>query len=119
MKRITILVTLFALFAQFTWGQDTIRIMTINIHQGSDTTLQRLGEVIREYHPDFVAVQEVDMYPNRSEAKLARNKNFIAELSYFSDMQGVFGKAWDHPGVGITETLFSPSIRSPNPSVPS
>lgn len=98
MKRIAFLVTLFALFAQFTWGQDTIRIMTINIHQGSDTTLQRLGEVIREYHPDFVAVQEVDMYPNRSEAELARNKNFIAELSYFSDMQGVFGKAWDHPG---------------------
>ena len=56
MKRIAFLVTLFALFAQFTWGQDTIRIMTINIHQGSDTTLQRLGEVIKEYHPDFAKI---------------------------------------------------------------
>ena len=98
MKRTAFIVFLLTLFASFAWGQDTIRIMTINIHQGTDTTLQRLGEVIKEYHPDFVAVQEVDMYPNRSDAVLARNKNFIAELSYFADMQGVFGKAWDHPG---------------------
>lgn len=98
MKRTSLIAFVLFLSASLAWGQDTIRIMTFNLHQGSDTTIQRLGEVIREYHPDFVALQEVDMYPERGEAPLAVGKNFVAELGYYADMQSVFGKAWDHPG---------------------
>jgi endonuclease/exonuclease/phosphatase family metal-dependent hydrolase len=79
-------------------AQDTIRIMTFNIDQGLDTSLQVIGEIIKSYHPDFVALQEVDMFPHRSYAPHQHDKNFIAELCYYADMQGVFGKAWDHPG---------------------
>lgn len=80
------------------FAQDTIRIMTINIHQGTDTSLQAIGELIKQHHPDLVAVQEIDMWPNRTESPRQTGKNFIAELSYYADMMGYFGKAWDHPG---------------------
>ena len=86
------------LLCMFSRAQDTIRIMTININQGVDASLPQISEKIRSYQPDLVAIQEVDMYPKRSYAPNQHNKNFIAELSYFADMQGVFGKAWDHPG---------------------
>ncbi len=79
-------------------AQDTLRIITYNIDQGSDTTLQAIGELIRTYNPDFVALQEVDMYPSRDYVPQQHHKNFMAELSYYSNMQGVFGKAFDHPG---------------------
>lgn len=98
MKRIAGIITLIVLCTQFAWCADTIRVMTINIHQGSDTTLQCLGQIIGKYNPDLVAVQEVDMYPERPEAPLQKGRNFIAELGYYADMQSVFGKAWDHPG---------------------
>lgn len=79
-------------------AQDTIRIMTFNIDQGSDTTLQAIGEVIRSYNPDFVALQEVDICPKRNYVPHQRGKNFITELGYYTNMQGIFGKAMDHPG---------------------
>lgn len=96
-KRIIICV-LCSLLTVSVWAQDTLRIMTINVHQGSDTTLQAIGEFIKQYHPDLVALQELDMWPKRSEAPKQFGKNFIAELSYYTDMMGFFGKAWDHPG---------------------
>lgn len=80
-----------------TVAQDTLRIMTLNIHQGSDTTLQAIGEFIKLYQPDFVALQEIDMWPDRPEAPLQKDRNFIAEISLYAEMYGYFGKAWDHP----------------------
>lgn len=97
MKRI-IVICLIGIWTAFTYAQDTLRIMTINIHQGSDTTLQALGEFIKQSQPDLVAVQEIDMWPKRPEAPRQTGKNFIAELSLYADMMGYFGKAWDHPG---------------------
>jgi len=98
MKKYFVYIALLLLQVQIIRGQDTIRIMTINIDQGVDTTLQYIGEVIRSYNPDLVSMQEVDMYPKRSTAPRQFGKNFMAELGYFADMQGVFGKAFDHPG---------------------
>jgi len=89
---------LVCLMASAIYAQDTLRIMTINVHQGSDTTLQAIGEFVKMYHPDLVALQELDMWPQRAEAPKQKGKNFIAELSYYTDMMGYFGKAWDHPG---------------------
>lgn len=94
--RLLIVSLLFAL-TQNAWCQDTIRIMSINLDQGAAATLQVIGEKIKSYQPDFVALQEVDMYPHRGRARHQYGRNFIAELSFYSDMQGVFGKAWDHP----------------------
>lgn len=79
------------------YAQDTLRIMTININQGADTSLQAIANFIREVQPDIVALQELDMWPNRWYAPAQRNRNFIAELSYYTDMMGYFGKAYDHP----------------------
>ena len=98
MKRTAVIIALLALCTPLVWCADTIRVVTINIHQGSDTTLQFLGQAIGKYNPDLVAVQEVDMYPQRPEAPRQSGKNFIAELGFYADMQSVFGKAWDHPG---------------------
>ena len=98
MKKVIVLITIVLSCVSFTTqAQDTIRIMTFNIDQGVEASLQRIGEIIQSYNPDFVAVQEVDIYPHRSYAVHQHDKNFIAELSYYADMQGVFGKAWDHP----------------------
>ncbi len=97
MRKIIVL-CLIALWSACTYAQDTIRIMTINIHQGSDTTLKALGEYIKQCNPDLVAVQEIDMWPKRPEAPHQTGKNFIAELSLYANMMGYFGKAWDHPG---------------------
>ena len=95
-----LVVALLWLLSSVAWGQDTIRIMTININQGADTTLEKIGTFIKSQNPDFVAVQEVDIYPNRAYAQHQRNKNFMAELGYYADMQGVFGKAMAHPAGG-------------------
>ena len=96
-RKSTVSVALMLVFSAAISAQDTIRIMTLNIHQGSDTTLQAIGEYIKQYNPDLVALQELDQWPHRPEAPKQTGKNFIAELSYYSDMIGCFGKAWDHP----------------------
>lgn len=97
MRKISVILFLCCLFSLL-YAQDTIRIMTLNINQGSDTSLQAIGEIIKFYKPDLVALQEVDLWPNRSYAQHQKNKNFIAELGYYTDMLGYFGKAYDHPG---------------------
>lgn len=96
MKKVVGFVFIFA-FSLSAWSHDTIRIMTINIHQGTDTCLQAIGEFIGQYKPDLVALQEVDQWPKRPEAPKQTGKNFIAELSFYADMMGYFGKAYDHP----------------------
>ncbi|MCR5050238.1 MAG: endonuclease/exonuclease/phosphatase family protein [Paludibacteraceae bacterium] len=72
--------------------------MTINIHTGSDTSLVAIAEFINQYHPDLVALQEVDMWPNRPGAPEQRQKNISAELSLHTNMIGYFGKAWNISG---------------------
>lgn len=70
---------------------DTIRVMTINLHAGHDASLSQIGHFIKQYHPDFVALQEVDHYTQRSNCRHQNHKDFITELAYYSGMQGLFG----------------------------
>ena len=70
---------------------DTIRIMTFNIHAGHDASLQQLGQFIKRYQPDYVALQEVDHNTRRSNCPHQNDRDFITELAYYSGMQGLFG----------------------------
>lgn len=97
-KHITTIFILMLCMLHTMYAQDTIRIMTLNIDHGSEASLQTIGTIIKSYNPDLIALQEVDIYPAREYVAHQKGKNFIAELSYYSDMQGVFGKALDHPG---------------------
>ena len=70
---------------------DTIRVMTFNIHAGHDASLQQIGQFIKRYQPDFVALQEVDHNTRRSNCPQQNDRDFITELAYYSGMQGLFG----------------------------
>ena len=70
---------------------DTIRIMTFNLHAGHDASLMQIGLLIKQYQPDFVAVQEVDKNTHRSNCPHQNNRDFITELAYYSGMEGLFG----------------------------
>lgn len=70
---------------------DTIRIMTFNLHAGHDASLMQIGLLIKQYQPDFVALQEVDKNTRRSNCPHQNNRDFITELAYYSGMEGLFG----------------------------
>ena len=70
---------------------DTIRVMTFNLHAGHDASLQQIGLLIRQYQPDFVALQEVDHNTRRSNCPHQNNRDFITELASTSGMEGLFG----------------------------
>ena len=55
---------------------DTIRVMTFNLHAGHDATLQQIGLLIKQYQPDFVALQEVDQNTRRSNCPHQNNRDF-------------------------------------------
>ena len=70
---------------------DTIRVMTFNLHAGHDASLEQIGQFIKQYQPDFVALQEVDQNTRRSNCLRQNNRDFITELAYYSGMQGLYG----------------------------
>ena len=84
---------------------DTITVMTFNLHAGHDASLQQIGEFIRQYQPDFVALQEVDQNTHRSNCQHQNGRDFINELAYHSGMQGLFGPtikfSGGHYGIGL------------------
>ncbi len=82
-------------------AQDTLRIMTFNIHYGSDTTLDALGEYIKQYNPDIVALQEVDVKTNRQSVPWTIGVNMPNQLAGKTDMLYAFGRAIDHPSGGF------------------
>lgn len=77
---------------------DTLRIMTFNMHAGHDASLAQIGQLIRHYRPDFVALQEVDYHTHRANSRHQNNRDFVTELAYFSGMQGFFGPAIEFSG---------------------
>ena len=102
---------------------DTIKIMTFNLHAGHDASLQQIGEFIKQYQPDFIALQEVDQYTHRSNCPHQNNRDFINELAYFSGMQGLYGPTIEfsggHYGIGLlTRHQFVDvhNIKLPNPN---
>ena len=70
---------------------DTIRVMTFNLHAGHDASLEQIGQLIRQYEPDFVALQEVDQNTHRANCPHQNGRDFITELAYYSGMPGLFG----------------------------
>ena len=81
------------LLACMTFAQghnDTIRVMTFNLHAGHDASLEQIGLLIKQYQPDFVALQEVDQNTHRSNCPHQNNRDFINEIAYFSGMEGLF-----------------------------
>ncbi len=77
---------------------DTLRIMTFNMHAGHDASLAQIGQLIRHYRPDFVALQEVDYHTHRANSRHQNNRDFVTELAYFSGMQGLFGPTIEFSG---------------------
>ena len=78
--------------AAFAQGHnDTIRVMTFNLHAGHDASLEQIGQFIKQYQPDFVALQEVDHHTHRANCPHQNDRDFITELAYHSGMQGLFG----------------------------
>ena len=105
---------------------DTIRVMTFNLHAGHDASLQQIGLLIKQYQPDFVALQEVDHYTHRSNCPHQNNRDFITELAYYSGMQGLFGPtikfSGGHYGIGLLTRhqfvdVHNIKLPHPNPSM--
>lgn len=87
-------------------GEITVRVVTFNIKHGAtmrgDFDLDRIANVIRALTPDFVALQEVDVYTVR-----ARGLDIAAELARRTGMVSVFGKAMDFDGGAYGLALLS------------
>ena len=84
---------------------DTIKVMTFNLHAGHDASLEQIGLLIKQYRPDFVALQEVDQNTHRANCPHQNDRDFINELAYYSSMQGLFGPtikfSGGHYGIGL------------------
>ena len=90
MKRFTFLIFTLVLFSSC----NKLTVMSYNVHAmiGMDKVLdaERIAAVIREQKPDLVALQEVDMFTERS-----GKMNAIAILEKETGMQGVFTTTFD------------------------
>ncbi|MDD7342908.1 MAG: endonuclease/exonuclease/phosphatase family protein [Bacteroidales bacterium] len=73
-------------------------VMTYNIRAGSMTTVDSLAEFISIHHPDFVALQEVDVMTKRANAKKMNGINIVSALAERTNMFGYFGKALNFTG---------------------
>lgn len=89
-----IFIYIYILFSGFVGAQNTIKVMTFNIHAASDATIDMLAEFIKKEKPDIVALQEVDFYTDRSASSTPRpnnnNEDMLTSLAYKTNMQGIF-----------------------------
>ncbi|HEY8917525.1 MAG TPA: endonuclease/exonuclease/phosphatase family protein [Chitinophaga sp.] len=91
-------------------ADDTLRIMTYNIHHCNPPTKSKTGEievdaiarVINSRQPDLVALQEVDVNTKRS-----GGIDQAAQLAAQTGMHVYFGKAIDHDGGGYGVAILS------------
>ncbi len=88
-------------------AQDTLRlrVMTLNLHFGSDASLKRIAQCIDSVHPDLVALQEVDCFTRRKGVPQQNGKDFIGQLAFHTGMFGAYGKtirfAGGYYGIGL------------------
>lgn len=75
-------------------AQDTLRlkVMTYNLRFGELATIDQLAEHIKAFHPDFVALEEVDVNTQRSLAPHQNGKDMLSELAGKTNMFGLYGK---------------------------
>lgn len=109
-------------------GQDTLTVMTYNIYHGEspqvagESTLQEIGQFIKQVQPDFVAFQEVDSMTTRLGPLNDGTPFDLADsLAKLTNMHAYFAKALDFGGGGygiaiLSEKKFEANkIRLPNP----
>lgn len=87
-----------------------VTVMTFNLHAGHDASLQEIALLIKERHPDFVALQEVDCGTHRANAHHQNGRDFIAELAYHSGMMGLYG-----PAIRFSGGLYGIGLLSRHP----
>jgi len=91
-----------------------IKVMTYNIYHGEHfyslgtSNLEEIAEIINEYKPDFVALQEVDSMTDRT-ASIHNNipQDLVKVLAEKTNMYGYFGKAIDYSSGGYGEGILS------------
>lgn len=75
----------------------TVTMMSYNIHNGIGldkvTDYARIGELIKSYSPDIVAIQEIDSVTTRSDGKYV-----LAEIAKVAEMDDYFAPAIDFRG---------------------
>jgi endonuclease/exonuclease/phosphatase family metal-dependent hydrolase len=91
-----------------------LTVMTYNIYHGElnyepgKSNLKEIADIINQYKPDFVAMQEVDSMTNRSAAfNDSIPQNLVQELAELTGMYGFFGKAIDYSNGGYGEGILS------------
>lgn len=97
-----------------THGQNLqLRILTYNLRYGELANMETIAQVIRETNPDIVALQEVEVKVKHRKTK-ASGEHFIALLSEYTGMHGIFAKAIDahHYYIGIGKGEFGNAILS-------
>lgn len=74
-----------------------LTIMSYNVHNGIGldkvTDYSRIGEFIKSYNPDIVAIQEVDSVTERSQGKYV-----LEEIGKAADMRDYFSPSIDYRG---------------------
>lgn len=103
---------LLGLFCSAGEHNDTIRVMTLNLHAGHDASLEQIGAFIKQYQPDFVALQEVDHRTHRANCRHQNDRDFITELANHSGMQGFFG-----PTISFSGGLYGIGLLTRHPFV--
>lgn len=96
----------------------TVTVMSFNIRFGELADMQTLAKVISKQKPDFVALQEVDIFTERNIPIKAGKTNYIAKLGGFTNKHAVFGKtipyAGGEYGIGIlSERSFETTVNTP------
>ena len=78
-------------------SQEKMSIMTYNIRNGvgmdNIADYERTADVIKKYHPDIVAIQEIDSVTNRSNQRFV-----IKDIAKFADLDYVFAPAISYDG---------------------
>ena len=77
------------------YAQQTIKILSFNIHAGFNASLQEIADFINEQDPDIVALQEVDYYTVRSGREMNNEVDMLLELSKLTGTYGMFYPAID------------------------
>lgn len=92
----------------------TLKVMTYNIYHGEEgyhrghSNILRIADLINEYQPDFVALQEVDSMTNRTAAfNGGIPQDLMQELAGLTGMHGYFAKAIDYSNGGYGEGILS------------
>ncbi|HEX9792516.1 MAG TPA: endonuclease/exonuclease/phosphatase family protein, partial [Planctomycetota bacterium] len=83
-----------------------LSVVTYNVHHGEDQNgapnYDRVGELLREWAPDLVALQEVDVRTTR-----VGGLDMVDEYAVRSGLEGVFGQAMPFDGGGYGEAVLA------------